>query len=159
MHNPHETYVTVKPEWIDHNGHMNVAYYVLAFDLATDSVYEHWGLGMDYPQRENCSTFTLGMNVDYHQETFEGQSLRIVTQLADYDEKRVHYIHAMYHGETDELCATNECLAMNIDLNTRRGAPFPADVTRTLKDVHALHGSLVMLSNFGRKLGIRRKGD
>lgn len=24
--------LTVKPEWIDHNGHMNVGYYVLAFD-------------------------------------------------------------------------------------------------------------------------------
>ena len=27
------TTLTVLPEWIDHNGHMNVAYYVLAFDL------------------------------------------------------------------------------------------------------------------------------
>ena len=35
-----ETKMTVLPEWIDHNGHMNVAFYVLAFDVATDTVYE-----------------------------------------------------------------------------------------------------------------------
>ena len=27
----------VRPEWIDYNGHMNVAYYVAAFDEATDA--------------------------------------------------------------------------------------------------------------------------
>ena len=48
-----QTHLTVKPEWIDHNGHMNVAFYVLAFDQATDQVYEPWGLGLDYPDREN----------------------------------------------------------------------------------------------------------
>ena len=35
-----QTTLTVRPEWIDHNGHMNVAYYVLAFDESTDAVYE-----------------------------------------------------------------------------------------------------------------------
>ncbi len=30
----------VKPEWIDHNGHMNVAFFVLAFDEATDAAYK-----------------------------------------------------------------------------------------------------------------------
>ena len=50
-----QTTLTVQPEWIDHNGHMNVAYYVLAFDVATDTVYETWGLGLDYPERENLS--------------------------------------------------------------------------------------------------------
>lgn len=54
----------VKPEWIDHNGHMNVAFFVLAFDEATDDVYEHWGIGMDYPDTSGCSVFTLGINGD-----------------------------------------------------------------------------------------------
>ena len=34
----------VLPEWIDHNGHMNLAYYVLAFDLATDEFFDGFGL-------------------------------------------------------------------------------------------------------------------
>lgn len=40
------------------------------FDEATDDVYEHWGLGMDYPDTSGCSVFTLGINVDYLGELF-----------------------------------------------------------------------------------------
>ena len=82
---------SVKPEWIDHNGHMNVAYFVLAFDEATDDVYERWGIGLDYPQQSGCSVFTLGMNVDYLGELFAGDPLRIDTRLVDHDAKRIHY--------------------------------------------------------------------
>ena len=85
----------VKPEWIDHNGHMNVAFFVLAFDEATDDVYERWGIGMDYPDTSGCSVFTLGINVDYLGELFEGDAIRIETTLVDYDAKRIHYFHRM----------------------------------------------------------------
>ena len=120
--------MTVRPEWIDHNGHMNVAYYVVAFDLATDAVYETWGLGLDYPSQTNASVFTLGMNVDYLSELFAHDSIEITTQLLDVDHKRIHYIHQMIHSKTKQAVATNECLCMNIDLETRRSAPFPAGI-------------------------------
>ena len=38
---------TVLDEWTDYNGHMNLAYYVLVFDHATDAFYPHVGLGVD----------------------------------------------------------------------------------------------------------------
>ena len=151
-----ETMLTVLPEWIDHNGHMNVAYYVLAFDLVTDEVYETWGLGFDYPERENHSIFTIGMNIDYLGEVFEGEPLRITTQLVDMDHKRVHYLHTMYHGETGALVARNECLCMNVDLETRRSSPFPASVLGKIEPVFAAHSQLEKPAGFGRTLQIRR---
>ena len=36
---------TVLPEWIDWNGHMNVGYYVVAFDKATDTLCNQFGCG------------------------------------------------------------------------------------------------------------------
>ena len=36
---------TVLPEWIDYNGHMNVAFYMLAFDQATDAFFDYLGMG------------------------------------------------------------------------------------------------------------------
>lgn len=151
-----ETQLTVQPEWIDHNGHMNVAYYVLAFDLVTDEVYETWGLGLDYPERENHSIFTIGMNVDYLGEVFEGEPLRITTQLVDMDHKRVHYLHTMYHGTTGAIVARNECLCMNVHLGTRRSSPFPASVREKLDPVFAAHQQLGRPDSFGRTLHIRR---
>lgn len=143
---------TVQPEWIDHNGHMNVAYYVLAFDLATDEMYEGWGLGFDYPER-GFSVYTLGMNVDYRAEMLEGEPFRVESALVDFDHKRVHYMHTMYRGETDEVVATNECLAMNVSLETRRSADFPPDIYAKLEAAKVDN----VPAGFGRKLQIRRK--
>lgn len=143
----------VKPEWIDHNGHMNVAFFVLAFDEATDDVYEHWGIGMDYPDTSGCSVFTLGINVDYLGELFEGDEIRIETTLVDYDAKRIHYFHRMIDTGSDKLVATNECLCMNVDLTARKSAPFPEEVAEKLAPYA---GGAEPPKGFGRTLRIRR---
>ena len=49
-----ETRLRILPEWTDPNGHMNVAYYVLAFDRATDVFYDALGIGWDYVARERA---------------------------------------------------------------------------------------------------------
>ena len=144
----------VKPDWIDHNGHMNVGYFVVAFDEATDAVYETWGLGMDYPETSGCSVFTLGVNVDYLAELFEGDALRIETLLVDHDEKRIHYFHRMFNSGTGKLAATNECLCMNVGLESRQSAPFPTGVLERL--ARARHDGEPP-DGFGRKLEIRRR--
>ncbi len=144
---------SIKPEWIDHNGHMNVAFFVLAFDEATDAAYEHWGIGMDYPDTSGCSVFTLGMNVDYLGELFEGDAIRVETTLVDHDAKRIHYFHRMIDAGSGKLVATNECLCMNVDLKSRKAAPFEDSVTEKLarfaSDAEPPDG-------FGRTLRIRR---
>ena len=145
--------LAVKPEWIDHNGHMNVAYFVLAFDIATDAVYEAWGIGLDYPETSGCSVFTLGMNVDYLGELFVGDNIRIDTSLVDHDSKRIHYFHRMIKADTEQLVATNECLCMNVDLSTRKACVFPEDVSRKLMLFADASGPP---KGFGRKLQIRR---
>ena len=151
----YETRLTILPEWIDENGHMNVAYYVLAFDLATDTVYKDW-FGDNYTTR-GFSAFTLGMNVDYVGELLEGDTVRITTQLMDWDKKRLHYFHEMYNAETGTLAARNECLSIGVNLETRRSAPFPQPVQVRLTEVFAAHQALPTPEGFGRKLGIRRK--
>ena len=56
----------VQPEWIDDNNHMNVAYYVLAFDYATDALFNFLGLSREYKDVNNVSTFAVDMNVVYN---------------------------------------------------------------------------------------------
>ncbi|MEM7798238.1 MAG: thioesterase family protein [Chloroflexota bacterium] len=145
----------VKPEWIDYNGHMNVAYYVLAFDLATDELYEALGIGLEY-KNGGQTLFTLGMNVDYLRELMEGDPIRIETQLIDMDHKRIHYFHQMVHAREGYLAATNECLCMNVDLESRKSAPFPTAIMQTLTDLHQTHQNLPLPPQAFRKLGIRK---
>src|SRR5215469_14576417 len=77
----------VAPEWIDYNGHMNVAYYVLAFDRATDLLLDHLGLGEAYRRATNRSLFVLEAHVTYARELRAGDRFEIETRLIDADRK------------------------------------------------------------------------
>jgi acyl-CoA thioester hydrolase len=154
---PFTTCAEVKPEWIDYNGHMNMGYYLVAFDhVATDMFYDSMNIGVAHKRALGKTTFTLGANIDFIREVMAGDRLRFTSQLADYDHKRLHYIHCMYHDDQGYLAATNECLAMYIDLATRRSASFSdAQMARFQRELE--RGQQFPLpQEFGRKLGIRR---
>jgi acyl-CoA thioesterase FadM len=40
----------VRPEWIDNNGHMNMGYYLVVFDFATDAFFPWVGLDRAQPR-------------------------------------------------------------------------------------------------------------
>lgn len=150
-----ETMVTVKPEWVDYNGHMNLAYYVLAFDTATDNFYDGLKIGLDYRERENSSMFTLGINVDYMREVFAGDAVRITTQLLDCDEKRLRYIHYMFQGEDAAPVAMNECLAIHVNMLSRKSEAFPEATRGRLATALSAHRSLPVPPHAGRILGAK----
>ena len=155
---PCETRLDILPDWTDRNGHLNVAYYVLAFDRATEALYDALGIGWSYLDRTGRSIFTLAMNVDYLGEVFAGDSVRIVSRLMDCDYKRIHYFHEMHHATKGYLAATNELVSIHVDMATRRSAPFPADVQTQLAEMTAAHAALPLSPRAGRKLGIRGHG-
>ena len=132
----------VRGEWIDYNGHMNVAYYVLAFDYATDAFFEYVGLDEAYRRTTNNSTFAVDAHVTYQREVAAGAPLRFTTQLVGYDQKRLHFFHRMYHGEEGFLSATAEWLSLHIDLDQRRVAPMPESILGRLAALWADHGRL-----------------
>ena len=153
-----ETRLDIPSAWTDRNGHMNVAYYVLAFDRATDAFYNTLEIGWSYLERTGKSTFTLAMNVDYLGEVFAGDSVRIVSRLIDCDHKRIQYFHEMHHATRGYLAATNEILSMHVDMATRRSEPFPPDVQRRVADLKVAHATLPFPPQVGRRLGIRVNG-
>src|SRR5215470_6902323 len=95
----------VKPEWIDHNRHMNMGYYVVVFDLATDEWFRHVGLDEAHRDAHGVTTFCLEAHVTYHREVLLADPLRFTTRLLGWDAKRIHYIHEMYHADRDYLAA------------------------------------------------------
>lgn len=150
-----QTVVDVEPGWIDYNGHMNLAYYVLAFDKATDDLYDHLGIGLGYRRVTNTSMFTLAINVDYLREVFAGDHLRISTLILDSDSKRLRYFHQMFQGKSDQLVATNECVAIHVNMNGRRSTPFPADVMARIIESWTEHRQLPVPEQAGRILDVK----
>jgi acyl-CoA thioester hydrolase len=147
----------VRPEWIDYNGHMNVAYYVLAFDHATDAFLDYLGLDDAHRRETGGSTFAAEAHVNYLQEVSEGDPLRFATQLLAYDEKRLHFFHQMYHADEGYLAATSEWLTLYIDLNVRRVSAMPDFVQDRVAAVWQTHRTLERPEQAGRSIGIVHK--
>jgi len=147
----------VPAEWIDYNGHTNVAYYVLAFDQGTDRFLGTLGMDPDYPRREGGSTFALEMHVTYDRELKLDDPYVVHTQLIDADTKRIHMHHTMRHATEGWLAATNEVITMHVDMAQRRSAPFPPHIQPRVDAIKAAHASLPRPDALGSVIGIRRK--
>src|SRR5665213_2371647 len=93
-----QTEGSVLPEWIDANGHMNLAYYVVLFDLATDAIYDAIGVGQAYRDTTGGSTFTAETHTLYEREVRVGERVRITSHVLGVDAKRLHYFHEMFHA-------------------------------------------------------------
>jgi acyl-CoA thioester hydrolase len=148
---------TVRPEWIDYNGHMNVAYYVLAFDQALDRIFDRFELGASYVKSANASFFVLETHVNYIGEVKLGDPMRFTFQLLDHDAKRVHYFMQMFHGTEGYLAATSEQLTVHVDMGTRRSAPMPERALAQMAALRDAQAHLARPPQAGRVIGIRRE--
>jgi acyl-CoA thioester hydrolase len=148
----------VPPEWIDYNGHMNVAYYTMAFDKALDEILEErLGVGEELAREGRMGPMALQTQVHYLGELVEGEEFVCEFQLLDADPKRIHYFVTMINAATGEPAATYENLTMNVDLEARRSAPYPDWAQERIQRMLAAHATLPRPPLAGRPLGIRRK--
>jgi len=147
---------SVIAEWVDYNGHMNVAYYVLIFDHATDAFQMEIGLDEDLRLETGSSVFVAESHVTYDNEVLKGERVYVTTQLLDHDEKRLHLFHRMHNCKDDSLCATNELMILHVNLETRKVGPFPSHVHTRIGDIYKEHENLTAPKQKGRIIGIRR---
>lgn len=147
----------VLPDWIDYNGHMNVAYYTMAFDEALDAFLEdHLGLGETQVVATKTGPYALQSQVSYTAELLEGAAFYVTVQLLDFDAKRMHLYCQMHRATDDGLAATLESLIMNVDHRVKRGAPYPAWAQARLQTMADAHADLVRAPIIGAPIGIRR---
>ena len=106
---------------------MNLAYYLVAFDLATDALWPSLGLGREF-QAKGLGTFAAESWQAYTREVTEGAPLAFDSEVLDFDAKRLLCRHVMLHAEEGWQAAENEVLYLCIDLNARRVGAWPDDV-------------------------------
>ncbi len=146
----------VLPEWIDINGHMNVAYYILAFDLAVDTLWGQLGITDEYIETTQCSTFAVDCHVTYQAELNESEPYVVTSQILAYDNKRIHQFQRMYHAEKEYLAATAEWLNLHVDLTSRRVKSFPQSILAVLQAYTAAQGVLPKPDEAGKTMKIRK---
>lgn len=148
------TEAAVLAEWLDYNDHMNVAYYVAAFDLGIDELKAVYGIDGDYIESEQRSTVALEAHITYQNEASLGDKLRIETRILDFDGKRTHLYQEMYRG--DALLATQETLSIGFDLKARRSCSFDPAITPNIERLLDAQRSLPRPDGIGRTVGIRK---
>ncbi len=146
----------IEKDWIDYNGHLNMAYYNVIFDRGSDEVYEMLGIGPSYARERKLTIYTAEVHVCYVQELHLGDRVTVRFQLLDHDEKRLRAYQEIRHAD-GWLAATSESLSLHVDMAGPKVAPFPADIAERIAAMRAAHAALAMPERAGRSIGIRRK--
>ena len=144
----------VLPEWIDINGHMNVAYYVLAFDLGIDGLWGEFGITDEHIQSNHSSTFAVESHVIYRRELKEDDRFIVTAQILAYDQKRIHQFQRMYHAKDGFLAATAEWMSLHVNMKTRRVAPWPDKILENINRVALSQGNWSYPSDAGRVMRV-----
>jgi acyl-CoA thioester hydrolase len=148
---------TVKPEWIDYNGHMNVSYYTMAFDKALDEFLKrNFGMNEEYIARNRQGPFALQSNYVYLAELRSGEEYDVSTRILDYDHKRIHLFSSMWKIQDRILSATCESLSIFVDHQTRKSTPYPVDIYQKIKVIHQSTRNEPIPAQVNQTIGIRR---
>lgn len=147
----------VLPEWIDYNGHMNVAYYVMVFDQSLDELLDLIEFTRDYRKKSGCSVYVLETHVTYLNEVVEGDPLVISVRVIDCDEKRIHLFLQMHHKEKGFLAATSEQMILHVHSDGPRAYPLAQNIFEKLNDLKIAQSNFPIPKQVGSTIGIRRK--
>ena len=146
--------MTVRPEWIDYNGHLNMAYYNVLFDTCADEAYLLLGFGPEYAER-GYTTYTAEFHLCYVRELHVQDRVRVSLQMLDHDASKFHTYLEIRH-EDGWLAATGEALSLHIDRSGPKVAPFQPEVAEQVAKMRAAHADLPVPARAGRSIAIRR---
>ena len=119
------TYRTpIQEDWVDYNGHLRDAFYLLIFSYATDALMERIGLDADSRGQSGNSLFTLEAHINYLHEVKLGTEVWVQTQIIGFDRKRLHVYHSLHRAGFGEALAASEQMLLHVTLDGPKAAPF-----------------------------------
>ena len=121
-------------EWTDYNGHINLSYYILVFDMGAEIMLSKFKMGEYAAKTTKKSTMVVETNTNYINEVKENDDVIISLSHVDHDKKRLHYKLEMHDKSKNILSATTEVLALYIDLNKRKVSEFESEKIKIMDD-------------------------
>ena len=131
----HLTTQKILKEWTDYNNHMNVAYYVLIFDIhGAEKLMDIFNMGEQSAKTTKKSTMVVESHISYNQEVKEGDEVDVNLIYFDHDKKRLQYKLEMIHKEKKYLASTIEILALYVDLGQRKVSGFEEEKLKIMNE-------------------------
>ena len=150
-------HTTVKPEWIDEYGHLNMAYYVLICDHATSAFWDRMNDPVPIEERDGAEYAVVETHVNYLDEVHVNAPVIVTTHALASDTKRFRIFHSLWHAEKHYLAATNEVMSLGFNLNSRMMMEFLPRARHNLERTVALHAEVPHHGNVGRAIGQSRR--
>src|ERR1700687_2320723 len=147
----------IEPQWIDYNGHLNMAYYNVMFDRAIDELWLKLGIGPGYMKERRGATFNSECHVRYLREIHLGDPVQVSILLVGADEKRLHTFEELRHVTEGWLSATSENMTIHIYMTARKTAPFPPDISARIAALANAHSAIPRPEGIGRKVAMPSK--
>ncbi|MGQ0683428.1 thioesterase family protein [Bradyrhizobium sp.] len=144
----------IEPQWIDYNGHLNMAYYNVMMDRAIDELWLQLGIGPAYKKERHGSTFTAECHVRYLREIHLGDPVQVTVYLLAADDKRIHTFEELRHATEGWISATSENITLHIDMSARKVAPFPSDIRARIAAIADIHAAVPRPEGIDRKMAM-----
>ena len=122
-------------EWTDYNGHMNLSYYILVFDMGAEIILSKFKMGEHSAKTEKKSTMVVETHTSYNQEVKEGDVVDVFLSYFNHDNKRLHYKLEMYEKNKNTLSASTEVIALYIDLSVRKVTEFEDEKKKIMNNL------------------------
>lgn len=145
---------SVLPQWVDYNGHLNDAYYMVVFSEAINALMSMIGLDQAGREATGHSIYTLEAHINYLQEVKQGREIEVRAQILGSDAKRLQVYQTMFLAGTDTLLAANEQMLLNIDMAGPRATPFAPTVLAKVQMLTVAHRSLPRPKYAGRTIAL-----
>ncbi len=144
---------SVRPEWIDYNGHMTDSRYMQVFGDAMDVLYRR--VGVDEAYRDAGYMFyTVESHISYLTEARVNEPIYVTTQILGLDAKRLQVFHRLLRERDDELVATCEQMHLHVDTQAHKAAPIRPAVHERLQKIRDAHSTIPAPMQAGRHIGM-----
>jgi acyl-CoA thioester hydrolase len=144
----------VRAEWVDYNGHLRDAFYMLIFSFATDALIDQIGLDDSVRRARGRSIYTLEAHINYLHEIKEGAQVRVEMRVLAHDAKRMHLYLEMFAGDGDDAVAAGEQMLLHVDTSGPRSAVFDSDVEARVRTLVGAQAALPAAQYAGRVIDL-----
>lgn len=126
---------SVRPEWVDYNGHMNDSAYAVVCTEANEAFLDHLGLSAAYRERTDAALYTVEAHLRFLKECHEGETLRGRSVVESFDAKRLWIRTILLGGSGDPVL---EGRYLYLHVGPDGVVPFPDDRVAALAAAPAL---------------------
>jgi carnitine 3-dehydrogenase len=125
---------TVRPEWVDYNGHMSDFRYAQVFGDAMDALYRRVGVDAAY-RAAGRMFYTVESHIVHFAEVRAEEPIETSTRILGLDDKRLHVSHQMHRARDGALLASGEQLHLHVATAAARASPMDASVRARLESL------------------------